>query len=106
MTHAPDTVTEALRLLADDGYSVDFNIDSATTTCPHCRETHHLEHVAIERQYRFEGPTDPADEAIVLGLRCPACGARGVLVSAFGPDADPDLLAHVATMPPAGAQPP
>jgi len=29
----------------------------------------------------------------VLGVACPDCGARGVIVSAYGPDADPEYLA-------------
>jgi hypothetical protein len=37
--------------------------------------------------------TDPADEAIVLGVECAACGVRGIVVSAYGPDADPQLIA-------------
>jgi hypothetical protein len=36
--------------------------------------------------------TDPGDESIVLGLECPDCGALGVIVSAYGPDADQALL--------------
>ena len=36
------------------------------------------------------GPSDPADEAIVLALRCPAA-APGRARVAFGPDADPAL---------------
>ena len=47
-----------------------------------------VEPVVVDRFFRFEGPSDPADEAIVLGVHCSACGARGTIVSAFGPDAD------------------
>jgi hypothetical protein len=54
--------------------------------------------VLVERVYRFEGPSDPADEAIVLGVCCPKCGARGIIVSAFGPDADPEVLGAVAML--------
>ncbi|MGC1513560.1 MAG: hypothetical protein WA797_11660 [Acidimicrobiales bacterium] len=43
--------------------------------------------------FRFEGDSDPGDEAIVLGIECPACNRRGIIVSAYGPDADPHLLA-------------
>ncbi|MGD9798542.1 MAG: phosphoribosylpyrophosphate synthetase [Acidimicrobiia bacterium] len=96
MTDAPETVTEALALLAADGYTEDFNLVGTSASCPRCAATHELDHAAIERLYRFEGPSDPADEAIVLGLDCPACGGRGVLVSAFGPDADPEVLARLA----------
>ncbi|HEY2333205.1 MAG TPA: hypothetical protein VGH94_14905 [Acidimicrobiales bacterium] len=99
MDATPETVTEALALLAADGYGVDFNLVGRTMTCPVCHAVRDLERAAIERQYRFEGDSDPGDEAIVLGLRCADCGARGVFVSAFGPDADPELLSHLSGPP-------
>ena len=46
----------------------------------------------VRHVFRFEGPTDPADEAIVLGVECPRCGYRATVVSAFGPDADQGLV--------------
>ena len=112
-TEAPETVSEALALLARDGYAADFNLRHGTLACPACDHQHALEESIIERTYRFEGPSDPADEAIVLGLHCPACGARGVFVSSFGPDADPDALAGLSylagrsgPLPPASPFPP
>ena len=45
--------------------------------------------------HRFEGPSSPEDEAIVLVIECPTCG-MGVLVSAYGPAAtaeEADVLA-------------
>ena len=95
MVDEPDTVTEALDLLSAAGYSVDFNLDADAAICSRCGATHELEQNVVERQFRFEGDSDPGDESIVLGIRCESCGARGVLVSAYGPDADADLLAHL-----------
>ncbi len=92
MSSSPSTVTEALDLLAREGYTEDFNLRGGAAECPSCQGRHELGHSIIERQFRFEGPSDPGDEAIVLGLCCTFCGARGVLVSAFGPDAPPGLL--------------
>lgn len=95
-SEAPDTVTDALRILAADGYTADFNLANAALHCPSCQGRHPLEQAVAERVYRFEGPSDPADEAIVLGVRCPRCGALGTIVSAFGPDADPETLKRLA----------
>ena len=91
MPDDPDTVTEALALLDAEGYTEDYNLVGSVLTCPACRVTCDLATAVVERQFRVEGPSDPADEALVLGIRCPECGSRGVLVSGFGPDVDPDL---------------
>ena len=85
------TVTEALAQLEAEGYGDDLRLDGVHVSCNTCGAVHPTESVEVDRVLRFEGPSDPADEAIVLGLRCPECGAKGSMVSAFGPDADPDL---------------
>jgi hypothetical protein len=95
---APDTVTEALQLLQEDGYVDDFEQAGAQMTCPVCSAANRIERGVVERIFRFEGPSDPGDEAIVLGVRCANCGARGTLVSAFGPDADPDVFARLVNL--------
>lgn len=93
----PDTVTEAVALLVSDGYDVDFRI-AGGLRCGACSTAHDASEVAIERIYRFEGDSDPDDEAIVLGLSCPACGVRGSLVAAYGPTADPDEVAVISRL--------
>jgi hypothetical protein len=51
-----------------------------------------IEVAEVERLFRFEGPSDPGDEMIVFGLCDPGSGTKGVLASAFGPSADPEVL--------------
>ena len=87
---APDTVTEAVEFLAAAGYVDDFRlcpegIVSSDEDAPHPTDT-----VVVDHTFRFEGPSDPGDEAIVLGVRCPEWDRKGVIVAAYGPDADPD----------------
>jgi len=56
----------------------------------------------IDLQYRFEGASDPDDESLVLGLHDPGTGARGVLVSAYGPSAsagEAEILSVLAANP-------
>ena len=85
------TVTEGLVQLAAEGYGDDLRFEGGVVVCRRCGTSHATDAAEVERVLRFEGPSDPADEAIILGLRCPECGAKGSLVSAFGLDADPDL---------------
>jgi hypothetical protein len=89
---APDTVTEALALLEADGYMASFSVRRGRVGCAVCGQEHEATGAIVDRIYRFEGMSDPDDEAIVFGLRCPVCGAKGTLVSAFGPGADPEEL--------------
>ena len=91
LAESVSTVTDAVAVLAREGYGDDLRLDGDGLDCSSCGTSHPTDLVEVDRVFRFEGPSDPADEAIVLGLRCPACGARGSLVSAFGPDADPAL---------------
>jgi len=90
---APDTVTEAVAFLAAQGYVDDYRlcpegIVSADHDAPHPAAT-----TIVDHQFRFEGPSDPGDEAIVLGVRCTEWDRKGVIVSAYGPDADPEEAA-------------
>lgn len=89
---SPDTVTDALNELASDGYDADFVLRGNGIRCPVCGGVHAVESAVVDRMYRFEGPSDPGDEAVVFGLRCGNCGAKGSLASAFGIDADPEVL--------------
>jgi hypothetical protein len=96
MADAPDTVTEAVTAMEAAGYTSPFLQSGSDLVCMACGAPHPLELGVVDRFFRFEGPSDPGDEAIVLAVRCGKCGAHGTLVSAFGPDADPDAFEHLA----------
>lgn len=87
------TITEILQLLAARGYTSSFRIEDDTIPpglyCGHCH--HHLlaRRVTVDETWRFEGATDPGDEAILLAFSCPRCGAPGTLLCAYGPDTGP-----------------
>lgn len=94
MSISPSTVTEAVSLLSEEGYTAELGLHEDS---PH--SDHDPGHLTIERVFRFEGDSDPADEAIVIGVFCPDCNARGTVVSAYGHGADPDLLARLSRHP-------
>ena len=91
----PDTVTEAVAFLASEGYVDDFELGTDGVVDATTGATHLLASAVVDHTFRFEGDSDPGDEAIVLGVHCTACGRKGVVVSAYGPDADPE---HVAIL--------
>ena len=95
---APDTVTEALAFLAAEGYTDELRLDQNGFEREAVDGAHAVRSAVVDYTFRFEGPTDPADEAIVLGVRWPGRGRKGVLVSAFGPDADPESAALLTAL--------
>lgn len=87
-----DTVSEACNGLKKRGYTEDFNISSDALVCDLAR--FHPDDFEITEFYRFEGNTDPADEAIVYAIESKN-GLKGVLVNGYGISADPLSAAMV-----------
>lgn len=98
MTETPATVLDAVRELEATGYTAQFSVGADGIKCSACGREHMADSADVERVYRFEGPSDPDEEAVVYGLQCPVCGARGTLVSAFGPGADPEIADRLVMM--------
>jgi hypothetical protein len=90
---AAETVTDAIAQLEAEGYRSDFSFTDGSVRCAACMANHEPTQIVVRHTFRFEGETDPGDEAIVLGLECPACGVKGIVVSAYGPDASPEFVA-------------
>jgi DNA-directed RNA polymerase subunit RPC12/RpoP len=88
----PVSVAGAIDSLEREGFTGQFTITDDGIHCPNCHRMHDASRGLVERVYRFEGASDPDDEAIVLGLRCPECGAQGTFASGFGPSADPIIV--------------
>lgn len=67
------TVSKALEELNEKGYTVDFNIqDKRIIDSPNDFEIVHI--------YRYEGQSDPGDEATVFGIKS-STGEKGVFVA-------------------------
>lgn len=82
-----DTVTEAIGGLRKRGYSIDFNLQADRIVCGETPLSLLPAEFEITEVYRFEGDSDPADEAIVYAIESKH-GHKGVLVNGFGPSAD------------------
>ena len=86
---AYDTVTAALAGLKKKGYTLDFNIAFDKIQCAQngvCLNPHEFEIVDF---FRFEGETDPSDQAIVYAIESKDQQLKGVLVNAYGVYSDP-----------------
>jgi hypothetical protein len=81
-----DTVSEAVNGLKQRGYTIDFN---PLHDCIECVHTGRLtpDEFEITEVHRYEGNSDPADEAVVYAIES-RHGQKGVLVNGFGISAE------------------
>jgi hypothetical protein len=81
-----DSPAQALNDLKQRGYTEDFNLKDNSLVCN--GQIFNADEFEIKEVYRFEGDSDPADEAIVLGIES-VNGTKGVLVNGYGYSSDP-----------------
>lgn len=79
------TVSEALEKLKQQGFTIDFNIDGNHLIAKEQR-IHHDEFEIVD-VYRYEGNSDPGDEATVYAIQSKE-GLKGVLVTGYGASSD------------------
>lgn len=83
---AYDTVTEAINGLRARGFGLDFNLLENCLVCND--EKFNVDDFEIVETYRFEGDTDPSDEAVVYAIESKN-GLKGILVNGYGISASP-----------------
>jgi len=80
-----DTVSKAIEELRKQGYTADFNIDENSITCSDGKFG--ADDFEVVDVYRYEGDSDPGDEAAVYAIRS-STGLKGILVTGYGASAD------------------
>jgi hypothetical protein len=79
------TVTDAIKAFKEEGYNLDFNL---AENCIVCNSEKFLpEDFEIVDVYRYEGNSDPADEAVVYAIESNS-GLKGILVAGYGASSD------------------
>jgi len=81
-----DSVAHALSELRKRGYTEDFNLEENCIVCQ--RGKYKANEFEITEVIRFEGDSDPGDEAVVYGIES-AQGVKGVLVNGYGYSSEP-----------------
>ena len=84
-----DTVSSALNSLKARGYVKDFNIAFDKLICNDTNECLNPHEFEITEVYRFEGESNPSDEAVVYAVESIDGNTKGALVNGYGPSADP-----------------
>jgi hypothetical protein len=81
--NAPSMVEE-IQALRNRGFTADFSVTpDGQLRCVSCGQEHPPSGALIESTTRFEGASNPDDEAVLFGLHRDACGVRGVFVAAY-----------------------
>jgi hypothetical protein len=82
-----DTLVEALDDLKKRGYDTDFEMQSNCLYCNNLDLRLNEEEFNVDEVYRFEGDSNPHDNAIVYALTSPT-GVKGTIVDGYGADSD------------------
>jgi hypothetical protein len=85
-------LTDVLQVAGEEGFAIEFDVadeadDHDALACAACGQVSPAGDFRRAWSHRLEGVSDPADMLHVSALTCPACQARGVFVSPFGPAA-------------------
>lgn len=88
-TEEMTTLSEVIEDLRNRGYVVDFNLLATHLECksPPCKLS--PSEFEIDQSYRFEGESNPSDEAVVYAISAKNRNLKGILVNAYGVYTDP-----------------
>lgn len=79
------TVTDAINQLRAKGFTLDFNLEKNRVKVGEHEFT--ADEIEIVDLYRYEGASDPGDEATVYALASKS-GLKGILVTGYGASSD------------------
>jgi len=89
---------EAINGLKKQGYTEDFNLRQS---CLECRDGQYKifhDEFVVDKYFRFEDDTDPAEQSIIYAISSKAHKLKGILINAYGIYSDPitnEMLEHL-----------
>lgn len=84
MKESYGTLSETINGLKKEGYTIDFNINREFVVCNKPNMTLFPDEFEIDKVYRFEGESNPDDQAILYAISSPKFNVKGVLVNGYG----------------------
>ena len=84
-----NTLSEVLNQLKKEGYTTDFNLEDNCLTCHGNLLKIFPEEFKVDKHYRFEGMSDPGDEAIVYAISSDKHNLKGTMVNGYGTSSNP-----------------
>lgn len=88
MMHPLTTLSETLARLKKEGYTEDFNLHGLYLAGQRSAIQLAPDEFVVDQHFRFEGPTDPADEAVLYAISSARFNLKGTLVNGYGPSSD------------------
>ena len=84
MKEAYGTLSETINALKMEGYALDFNLDQDFRVAHQQRVTMSPTDFKIDAIFRFEGDSNPDDQAILYAISSEKLNLKGVLVNGYG----------------------
>jgi hypothetical protein len=94
-----ETLSEAVDRLRSAGYRDSFQPDAGRLRALAAGRLFAPEELVVDEIIRFEGPTDPGDEAILFALRSDDGAVRGTYAAGYGAGVDPANAELVRRLP-------
>src|SRR4051794_20631470 len=82
------TMSGTINELRNEGYVEDFNLLRQCLECRNGAYRIFADEFEVDKFFRFEGPSDPADAAILYAISSDKHGLKGVLVNGYGISSD------------------
>ncbi len=79
-----ETLSEAINSLKQQGYTEDFNLQQSCIECRNGEYQIFHDEFHIDKTFRFEDNTDPADQSILYAISSEKYHLKGVLVNGYG----------------------
>jgi hypothetical protein len=92
---AMNTLTERVNKAIKNGYTDNFKVSRQGLCSSSKEKTYSPSDVEIKDFYRFEGESDPADNAIMYIIETND-GCKGILIDAYGTYADENVNKFIA----------
>lgn len=87
--HNLKPMSEVMKELRNRGYKTDYIFKDNALYDPDKKQSYKPKDVAIDEDYRFEGETNPDDQAIMYAIS--AGQTKGILIDSYGVDPNLEL---------------
>jgi hypothetical protein len=94
-----DTLSSATNALTQEGYKESFKAEDTCIRALYSKKAYQPEDLTIEKHFRFEGMTNPADQTELMAITAKD-GLKGTLVMSYGPDSNQntDLIKKIKSL--------